>query len=263
MTSRLSLPSGQVDLWYVFLEKTCHPQLLDRYRTLLPEDEAARERRFLAEKAQLQYLIGRVLMRTVLGQYHAGEPQSWVFSYNPHGKPSLRWPGEPRLEFNLSHTDGMAVLAVTRQEEIGVDVENIHRRADVLGLANRFFAPAEAVVLERLRPDEQQTRFLQFWTLKESFIKARGTGLAMPLDEFAFTLLPGQPPQIAFYGPDAESPDQWQFAQLRFRSRFQVALAVRQPASKQLAIRLWETVPLIWQSEGYALPDSAASIWDV
>lgn len=253
----LSLEHLHVDLWYVLLDKAADPALLDRYRELLTPDELARERRFLAEQARLQYLAGRALIRTALSHYAEVRPEAWQFSYNPHGKPAVSSPPEPHLEFNLSHTDGVLVLAVTAGPPVGVDVESRCRKSNALELADRFFAAPEADALQSLPPDQRDARFFQFWTLKEAFIKARGTGLAMPLDRFAFTLAPGQPPRIAFFGVEQETPDQWQFFQFHLAPNFQIALAVRHPKSEDLCLRAWETVPLLWRSEGQALTPNA------
>lgn len=257
----LSLQPRQVDLWFVLLDKVASPSLLNAYRTLLSADELARVERYRADRARLEYLTGRALTRTVLSQYAAVAPQDWAFSYNPHGKPSVAASGGRRLEFNLSHTEGVLVLAVASGMEIGVDVESRSRRANALGLAQRFFAASEAAVLETLPPDQLYERFFDFWTLKESFIKARGTGLTMPLDRFAFTLSPDQPPRIAFFGVDDEQSGEWQFAQLQLLPNHQIALAVRLPESERLTLRTWETVPLAWQTEGTWLAENPTHRW--
>ena len=103
----------------------------------------------------------------------------------------------PDLRFNLSHTDGLIACAVTIGREVGVDVEHIQRRL-THDVAGRFFAPREVDDLKALPEDEQQRVFFDYWTLKEAYIKARGFGLALPLGDFAFTLAPPAPPQIAF-----------------------------------------------------------------
>jgi 4'-phosphopantetheinyl transferase len=257
----LSLEPRQVDLWFVLLDKLESPALLDSYQALLSADELAREQRFHAPKARLEYLVGRALVRTVLSRYVAVRPEAWEFSYNPHGKPSVAGPGEPGLEFNLSHTEGVVVLAVSAGMEIGVDVESRCRRSNALELARRFFAAPEAAVLEAAPPDELHERFFEFWTLKEAFIKARGTGLVMPLERFAFTLAPGRAPRITFFGVDDERTDQWQFAQLQLAPNYQIGLAVRLPESEHLTIRIWETVPLAGQTEGRRLPDREDHRW--
>lgn len=257
----LSLQPRQVDLWFVLLDKVKSPALVDSYRALLSADELAREQRFRAERAQLEYLVGRALTRTVLSHYADVSPQAWEFSYNPHGKPFVSVPNEPRLEFNLSHTEGVLVLAVTSGMGIGVDVESRRRRSNARELARRFFATPETATLEPLPSDQVHERFFDFWTLKEAFIKARGTGLAMPLDRFAFRLSSDQPPRIAFFGVEEERPDEWQFAQLQLAPNYQIALAVRLSASEKMIIRTWETVPLAWQSQGRQLPDSHTHTW--
>jgi len=257
----LAIDDRQVDVWYVHLEKIADARLLDKYRLLLPAEEAQRERRFLAEKARVQHLVGRALLRTTLSLYGTRHPTDWVFSYNAHGKPSGAGDFEPRLQFNLSHTDGLVVCAFARSQEIGIDVERADRRPEALALAQRFFAPAEAALVAQSSPEEQQARFLQFWTLKESFIKARGTGLSMPLDQFAFSVEPGRRAAISFSVPCGEDPRDWQFAQFHFGSQYRGALAVRQPETDPISIRVWETVPLLWQSEAKWLPACAASEW--
>ena len=251
-----------IDLWYVFVDKI-DPQLSDEYLTLLPDDERQQVARFSHEASRRQSLASRVLMRTVLASYLGEDPWSLRFQRNVYGKPSLDPPSAPALEFNLSHTHGLVVCAVTRQHALGVDVEPSDRRTDYLGLARRFFARPEIALLEQHPPAEQPRTFIELWTLKESFIKARGMGLSLPLDSFAFELPAGQPPKITLLARSEGVSRDWQFAQLEMRGEYQMALAVERPASTPLVIRLCQTLPLRWQEALQPLPYLAAHRWTV
>src|SRR5690606_33310169 len=92
------------------------------------------------------------------------------------------------LVFNLSHTDGLIACAVSRGREVGVDVEWLDRRGGDIDVADRFFSRYEVQALYAQPPERRRDRFFRYWTLKESYIKARGMGLALPLDRFSFEL---------------------------------------------------------------------------
>jgi 4'-phosphopantetheinyl transferase len=255
-------PHEPIDLWYVFVDKI-DAQLSDEYLALLPHDERQQIRRFSHEPSRRQSLASRVLMRTVLASYLGEDPWSLRFHRNKYGKPSLEPPSKPALEFNLSHTHGLVVCAVTRQHALGVDVEPCQRRTDYLGLARRFFARPEITLLEQRTPAEQPRTFIELWTLKEAFIKARGMGLSLPLDSFAFELAPGQTPKIELLDRSEGGARDWQFAQLEMKGEYQMALAVERPASTPLVIRLCQTLPLRWQEAVQSLPYQAAHRWTV
>jgi 4'-phosphopantetheinyl transferase len=200
-------------------------------------------------------------MRTVVATYTGEDPQAVKFERNRYGKPALLAPARLPLEFNLSNTRGMVVCAASLQYAVGIDVEPSARNADHLGLARHYFAAAEVAALERLPPHRRPRAFIEFWTLKEAFIKARGMGLSLPLDSFAFSLTPDRAARISFPGVASASPRDWQFAQLQFGSQYQIALAVEAPASRKLQIEVRETIPLLWQAAGRLLPDSDVNRW--
>ena len=128
-------------------------------------------------------------------------------------------------------------------------------------MARRYFAPAEVAALERWPAEQQKQRFLQFWTLKEAYIKARGMGLSIPLADFAFALSPRRPPTICFAEGCPDDPSRWQFAHIGLGRRYQIALAVHLPATAGLTIRWRETVPLQRGDVGCTLPRSPANEW--
>lgn len=151
---------------------------------LLSEQERAQHQRFIPPKKRHEYLATRVLVRSVLGRALDVEPQTLQFTANAWGRPTL-WPAAP-LHFNVSHTDGLLVCLVSPNPEIGVDTERLARATDLLALAPNVFAPQELSDLAALPAGEQAHRAVWLWTLKESYIKARGMGMALALDGFAF-----------------------------------------------------------------------------
>jgi 4'-phosphopantetheinyl transferase len=151
---------------------------------LLSAQERAQHQRFIPPKKRHEYLATRVLVRSVLGRALDVEPQTLQFTANAWGRPTL-WPPAP-LHFNVSHTDGLLVCLVSPNLEIGVDTERLARATDLLALAPTVFAPQELSDLAALPAGQQAHRAVRLWTLKESYIKARGMGMALALDGFAF-----------------------------------------------------------------------------
>jgi 4'-phosphopantetheinyl transferase len=257
------MDEGEVDLWYVFSDQGIDAELLSAYREMLSDEEQEQAARFAVEEPRRQFLVGRALVRAVLSHYTGDDPRTWVFERNAYGKPSVAGPARPPLEFNLSHTRGLIACGVTPGRELGVDVEALDRGLDHLPLARRYFAPIEVEALEGVSPEKQRAAFFQLWTLKEAFVKARGRGLTIPLDEFAFVVSADRPPQLLLNAPDQADAGQWQFAQLGFGSRFQMAVAVRQPTEQRLSLRVRETVPLHWEGDERVLPPEAANRWSL
>ena len=128
-------------------------------------------------------------------------------------------------------------------------------------LAERFFAASEAAALAGLPPDQQRRLFFEFWTLKEAFIKARGMGLSIPLDGFAFSLPPDLPLRISFPKLAGEDSQAWQFARLTMGPGYQVAVALHRKAPPVLELFLRETLPLRHQAAGRLLPPNELNTW--
>lgn len=151
---------------------------------LLSAQERAQHQRYIPAKKRHEYLVTRVLVRTVLGRALGVAPQSLQFVSNAWGRPALLPPAP--LHFNVSHTDGLVVCLLSTSPEIGVDTELLARGPDLLALAPRVFAPRELSDLAALSASERPHRAVRLWTLKESYIKARGMGLALALDGISF-----------------------------------------------------------------------------
>ncbi len=216
---------------------------LDAYRALMSADEHERMARFVFDRDRRAFLMTRALVRTMLSRYAPVVPADWRFVTNVHGRPEIldRPPAVPDLRFNISHTDGLIACAVTIGREIGVDVEHTGRHL-MHDVAGRHFAPAEVADLKALPADEQQKVFFDYWTLKESYIKARGFGLALPLGDFAFKLNPPRPPVITFEPALEDDPDSWQFLQDWPTPHHRLALAVRR-TGRDLPVRIRAVIP--------------------
>jgi 4'-phosphopantetheinyl transferase len=248
--SLLTLPPGEVHVWIVEPERITDPGLQASYRDLLDAPEREKQQRFHFERHRLQYLVSHALVRLTLSRYAPVPPEAWSFAANTYGRPEIRGEEKPWLRFNLSHTDGMALCAVARDVDVGADVEDAERRGETVGIADSFFAPAEVAALRALPEHAQRERFFDYWTLKEAYIKARGMGLSLPLDQFAFGLEAGRPARISFDPRLVDEPSHWQFVRFRPSTRHAAALAVRLPADASLSVRFQRTVPL--QGDGPA-----------
>ncbi|WP_338023744.1 4'-phosphopantetheinyl transferase family protein [[Archangium] primigenium] len=221
------------------------PRLLAAYRELLCEDERERHLRFRFEKHRHQFLVSHALVRVCLSRYAPVPARDWRFQRNAYGRPEILVPrGLPPLRFNLSHTDGMAVCAVALGVDVGADVEHAARPGQTVELAESFFAASEVQALRALPPERQRERFFDYWTLKESYIKARGAGLSLPLDQFAFHLEPGRAPTISFDARMKDDPGAWRFVQVRLGMDHPAAVAVRRARELPLTVRCQRTVPL-------------------
>lgn len=217
------LAEEQIHLWLIMANPA--PDAPTRFAALLNGQEQARYERFVFEQDRQRFLLTRAGLRTLLSHYvPAIAPEDWEFVSNAHGKPRISNPGlTDRLFFSISHTPGLIAVAVSRQEEIGLDVENMQLPRRTVAVADRFFAGTEVEALLKLPVTEQDSRFFDLWTLKEAYIKARGLGLAIPLRSFAFSF--ADSPTISFIGPAGNGPRHWRFWQYDHAGQFRLALA--------------------------------------
>lgn len=206
----------------------------ERLETLLIEGERDRSDRFHFERDKLVYIAAHAICRGLLSYCLGEAPQSWRFSVEDHGKPELICPVEqPRYRVNISHTRGLAAVALTQEHDIGVDVEWLQRDAPTEQLAKRMFAETERRKVAAATDPEKLDIFLNFWTLKEAYVKAIGKGLSQPLDAFAFDL---ENLQISFTDHLADDPANWHFEQYRPGPEHLMALAVRHPDKQHLSV---------------------------
>lgn len=237
--------SRTIDLWCTYISEIRDDSLWPRYDALLAADERARQARFRFARDQRRYLVTRALVRTALSRYAAVRPQDWTFSAGAHGRPAITGPlPVPALEFNVSHSADLVMLGVTSGRTLGIDVESFEARdADIAGL-DRYFAPQESVALLALAPLERRRRFFELWTLKESYIKARGMGLAIALDAFRFELTGGRGLTLHMRPQLGDSPHHWRLWQLDPRAGYVAAVCATRGEEAPPRIIVREVVPL-------------------
>ena len=183
----LNIKQNEIHLWQVNPDKITQPELLSKYKNLLSDDETIKQQRYKFSHDRHDALITRAFVRDLLSYYADIAPNDWRFDKGEKDKPEIVNPPLP-LRFNISHTKGLIICVVTLEDDIGCDVENTTRNNDVLAIANRYFSAIETKELFSLPEEEQRHRFFDYWTLKESYIKAWGLGLAIPLKDFSFNI---------------------------------------------------------------------------
>jgi 4'-phosphopantetheinyl transferase len=191
---------------------------------LLSDEERERHSRFHFERDRSLYLTAHALLRISLSRHANVEPQAWQFRTGKYGRPEIAEP-RSRLRFNLSHTHGLAACAVVLDRDIGMDVERITRDIPT-DVAETTFSPRERSDILGTSATARARRFLEYWTLKEAYIKARGVGMSLPLDQFTFCKDESGVWRILFEKPLCDDPERWQFWSWQLGSGHQVALAL-------------------------------------
>jgi 4'-phosphopantetheinyl transferase len=221
----LALGDDEVHVWRAWLDQPASrlPTLLDT----LTLDERARAARFHFQRDRARFIVARGVLRVVLGRYLEIAPNRLRFCYSPYGKPALAEEfGGDELRFNLSHSDGLALYALTRGRELGIDLERIRSDLADEQIAERFFSPREVATLRTLPPDLRVEAFFNCWTRKEAYIKAIGEGLSHPLDQFDVSLIPGGPALLLCTRPDPQEASRWSLQELPLGAGYVAALAV-------------------------------------
>lgn len=180
--SDYNIAENQVDIWQFSLQTP--PDLTD---FILSDEEKARADRFQFERHRRRFRTARATMRLILAAYLEREAQNLVFQYGKQGKPELVH--DIPLPFNLSHSGEMALLAVSKQSQVGIDIEQFSARP-YLGIARHSFSAAEVQTLKDTPPYLQAWLFFHIWSQKEAFIKACGMGLSYPTQSFTVNSAP-------------------------------------------------------------------------
>lgn len=199
----------------------------ERFLCTLDLEERERASRFHFEKHRRRFIAGRGVLRLLLGRYLGIAPEAVRFVYGPYGKPSLAEAhGASGLRFNVSHSHELAVYGFVQEREIGVDVEYVKDDFQSEEIAVRFFSAREVQTLTALPQDERHAAFFRCWTRKEAYIKAIGSGLSHPLDQFDVTLTADEPAALLRDAQDAEAFARWEMFNLEFAERYKGALIV-------------------------------------
>jgi 4'-phosphopantetheinyl transferase len=240
----IRLPREEIHLWLATDE--IDGEQASGYQKLLSADERQRQQRYHFEKDRVRFLITRALVRAVLSRYEAVDPRDWVFTANAYGCPEidvLRM-GAVDLCFNVSHTAGLIVLGVTRGRALGVDVENLCARMNPIDAAKQVFSATERAALARLPAEQQLDRFFEYWTFKESYIKARRMGVSIPLDRFSIRLEQDGLVDLEIAPELHDDPGRWQFWQIRPGRAHVLALCAERVPNLPSAISIKKMVSM-------------------
>lgn len=246
--TRLDLDPDEIHVWLASPAVVTNHRAFSSCISVLSDQERAKCFQFHFERDRDLYLTAHALLRDILSRYDSLAPRAWTFECNEHGRPEIT-PGLSKLplRFNLSHTRQLAACAITLHRDIGVDVEHIDKENDVAELtemAENYFAPFEISALKAVPRSQQNERFMTYWTLKESYIKARGTGLSTQLHQFWFDI--ASVDDIRFMTSpllDDES-ESWQFAVYRVTADHLLAVGARRDGYRTLRISVRQASPL-------------------
>ena len=220
--------TNQVHVWRVPLNQ--NPDRIPELKELLSTDERTRAEAFHFEKDRNQFIEARAALRLLLSQYLNVSPKDLTFSFGGQGKPALaNGLSNNGLRFNLSRRDGLALIAVTRGREVGVDVELVRADLPLFEIAEVSFSKSELATLRSLPKNLQAAGFYNCWTRKEAYIKARGEGLSFPLKQFDVSLTPGEPARLLSVRGHAAEADRWTMQDLSVGDAHVAALAYEGP----------------------------------
>jgi 4'-phosphopantetheinyl transferase len=222
------LEPAEVHLWSVPLGFTPREQAV--FRPLLSEDELARSRRLVSPDTRARFASGRGALRLLLGAYIGVSPAAVTFGRSCTGKPYLE--GLRQLRFSLAHSETLALVAISGDVELGVDVELRRAVPDAAALAARYFAAEEARALAALPSGAHSDTFLRYWTIKEAVLKATGEGLLRALDSFRVTAGLDEPATLVVFGGPHGPADAWTLHEFAPAPGYLGALAVKSPTCR-------------------------------
>jgi 4'-phosphopantetheinyl transferase len=223
--AELALLSNDVHVWCVSLDQPASS--LQQLAQTLSEDERTRAERFYFEQDRKRFIVGRGLLRTLLGRYLDIEPDRLQFCYGSRGKPVLAETiNGGTLCFNLSHSQGLALYAFTYNRQIGIDLECVRPMPEAEQIVKRFFSTREHSAFCALPSSQKHEAFFHCWTRKEAYLKATGDGLAQSLDQIEVSLTPGEPAKLLSIKGDPHQASRWSLQELKPASGYVAALAL-------------------------------------
>jgi len=246
------LQSNDIHLWFTKPQNIRQTDLLKRYKKLLTEDETLRQKSYIFPKKRHNELITRAFVRNLLSCYVNIHPAHWQFKTGIQGKPEIINAMLP-LRFNISHSDDLIICAITLNDDIGCDVEMINRNCRFLSIAKDNFSKKEFSDLLNLPENQQCSRFFDYWTLKESYIKARGLGLSLPLKDFSFQIGSSrlrqlnENIQLGFHTKCFDNPQHWRSWLFYPNEKHRVAVSIKGKPSnqtKKYRFRYFKNIPL-------------------
>lgn len=219
----------EAHVWFTIPESVQDDGILQRLRAVLSGDELDKYRRFRFPEDRHRYLVSHALLRTALSEYIDIPPADWYFSRGEHGRPEIANPDIAPLRFNLTHTDGLVCCIVTLDDDCGIDAEKIAARRATPEIAKRMFSETEYRELQRLEGRERLEYFFTRWTLREAYVKARGTGIFFPTHKLTFTVTENRSVAVSFH-PDIDNGKEelWNFKLLALSQAHITAIALNE-----------------------------------
>ncbi|OKH24202.1 4'-phosphopantetheinyl transferase [Hydrococcus rivularis NIES-593] len=229
----------KVDLWLVNLDLSADK--IEELAHILSADEKARAERFYFQQHRHRYIVARGTLRRILGHYLAIAPNRIEFEYSSRGKPKLAQSfGANGMQFNLSHSQDLALYGFARDRAIGVDLEYIRPITDAQTIAQRFFSARESAIIDALPESERLMAFFRGWTAKEAYLKATGDGLAGSLDRVEVSLAPNEPMRLLAIDGDVQAAARWHLHAIAPATNYVATVAVEGQSNSQLTIRNWQ-----------------------
>lgn len=222
------------------------PSQIESLRGVLSDDELARADRFKFDEPRRRFVACRATLRQLLGSFLGREATEIEFAYGLHGKPQLA-ANDPKLplEFSVSHSADLALIAICCGRRVGVDLERHDAKVRIHKLATRFFSPRESAELANLPVEDQLAGFYRGWTSKEAFLKATGFGLSFPLSQFIVAMNPHEPARLQQVVEQPNRSDlgnetfRWMMHSLDVAEQFSAALLVEATAPENILIHQW------------------------
>ena len=212
-----------VDLWWEDVDNQI--RRIPEFWDVLPENERKRAERFRFDRHRERFIAQRGRLREILSGYCNGLPKAIRFHQGPGGKPAVNGDSSG-ICFNLSHSGGHVLYAVSCGREVGVDVELVRSKPKAAALVDRFFSIKEREAFQTLELHDREAAFFAGWTRKEAYVKALGKGLRFPLDQFDVSLKPGDQNALLRVEGAPEEAKRWSLRDIDLGPGFRAALAV-------------------------------------
>lgn len=217
-----TLLPNEVHVWCISMDVFTHDHIA-RMRAWLSDEERKRADNLHHANHRKCFVISHGMTRRIVGHYTNTQPQKLEFSCYSHGKPRLCQQRKScNVEFNLSHSGQLALLAVSCDHPLGLDIEQINPAVNISDITGRFFTQEECAFIMSLPTTEQTTVFYKLWTCKEALIKGIGTGLTLALDSFTVSFDKDQP----VIRSNESEYDNWSLRCLKPASGYAASIAV-------------------------------------
>ena len=239
-----TLAENEIHLWYTNPE-SINDSIIESYYCFLDSFEREKYSKLSFEKDRKYYLVTRALVRNVLSGYVKRDPKQWKFVENDFGRPFIE-PCllEDELYFSISHTQGLVACAITRHEFVGIDVESIFRKELTMEFAKRYYGVSEIKQISLLTPEKQSTRILEYWLLKEAYLKALGRGFSLPMDAVNFNFDQHGNAKLVV-GMENECTKDWLFYPFRISPVHMAAIAMSLQGDDDIDLETYTMVPVV------------------